>query len=890
MQKNHEKIRILVAEGNNGPATGLEHSLTALGYKVCARASSAAQAPDLVAEFQPELVLVDSAPDSETGWPETAELLKNQWGPPVVYLVSAEEARRLPPTDRPQHFEYVTKPFTGRDLKATLEAALYSADMERTRQEMAQSLLESEERFKLLFDGGPLPYQSLDDAGKVIAVNKAWLDTLGYTWDEVIGKHFSEFLHEDWKEHFQSTFPRFKEAGEIANVEFEMVRKDGATLLVSFNGKAGRNVEGIFQQTHCIFQDITERKRIEEEIKIFRAISDQAAHGKFIADLEGKLIYVNDFFAQYLGYTPAELIGKNLSTLYSERSWKDVLRLHETLLQNGSYGSVEVWHAHKNGQEHPMLMSGIVLPDETGRPQYLAASAIDITERKMVEEALRESEEKYRSMMESLSDPVYICSADYRVEYMNRAMVQRTGYNATGEYCYQAIHGLNTKCPNCSRDRVFEGEPFESEVFSAKDSRYYSVIHSPVFKANGTVSKLTIFRDITDRRRGEDERKKLESQLLQSQKMEALGTLAGGIAHDFNNILAAMTGYTELAMYELAEESEEKLFLVEVLKAGLRAKGLVRQILSFSRPTDENRKPMEIQPIIKESLKFLRASIPAYIELVHDIRPEPVVVFADPTQLNQIIINLCTNAAQAIGDQAGSIRVSLDLRVNGEDEAENLVDLKPGQYLRLCVQDTGSGMDRETMERIFDPFFTTKKREEGTGLGLSVIHGIVTSMGGEIKIQSEIGQGSTFEIFLPVLDHQSEAEISQTEPLERGVEKILVVDDEKILCELIQSFLTKLGYQVEFQTSPVDALVLLKESPKRFDLVITDHNMPHMTGAKLGEEMLKINPKLPVILCTGFSEHIDQEKAQAIGFRGLLMKPVTFRDLAKVVRQVLEPV
>jgi PAS domain S-box-containing protein len=382
------------------------------------------------------------------------------------------------------------------------------------------------------------------------------------------------------------------------------------------------------------------------------------------------------------------------------------------------------------------------------------------------------------------------------------------------------------------------------------------------------------------------ERKTLQLQLQQAQKMEAIGTLAGGIAHDFNNILAGIMGYTDLSLMLLPEDSDVREKLNEVKKAANRARDLVSQILTFSRQGTQERLPVQVQPLVKEALKLLRSSLPANIEIRSTIA-SPGSVLADPSQIHQIIMNLCTNAFHAMEKQGGVLEVSLGDDVVGEGTAGPGSELAPGAYLLLTVRDTGGGISSEIRQRIFDPYFTTKKKGKGTGLGLAVVHGIVDTCGGRITVDSRIGEGTTIHIWLPRLKGRPQPAQASAEPMRKGRERILLVDDEPQLAKLGQEMLTKLGYQVTIHTSSHDALAVFKSDPKAFDLVITDLNMPKMSGKELTDAILALHPQMPVIMCTGFSELVTDQTPDQLGVRALLMKPVHMHEMAQTIREVL---
>jgi signal transduction histidine kinase len=406
--------------------------------------------------------------------------------------------------------------------------------------------------------------------------------------------------------------------------------------------------------------------------------------------------------------------------------------------------------------------------------------------------------------------------------------------------------------------------------------------------AGDLVGAIETLEDITESKQTDEERKKLEAQLMQAQKMEALGTLAGGIAHDFNNILSAIIAYAEGGKHIVPETDKVRKNIDEILKVSSRARDLVKQILAFSRRTKHEYIQLKLDVTVKESLKMLRAILPKTIEIRQNL-PANGRVMADSTQIHQVVMNLCSNAAHAMGERGGVLDVSLN-KVDVHEGVEALaLDLPPGPYLRLSVRDTGHGMTPEVLERIFDPYFTTKEKGRGTGLGLSVVHGIVKSHKGAITCKSMPGEGTTIDIYLPEIEFKKEAAAprSGTSCL-NGTERLLFIDDEQILGKAVKEGLRYLGYRVVTRTSSIEALDLFRKHPDQFDLVITDIIMPVMSGDRLAQEMLKIRHNIPVILCTGYSEQMTEEKAKELGAQELIMKPMEIRDLAQTIRKVLD--
>jgi signal transduction histidine kinase len=403
-----------------------------------------------------------------------------------------------------------------------------------------------------------------------------------------------------------------------------------------------------------------------------------------------------------------------------------------------------------------------------------------------------------------------------------------------------------------------------------------------------TWSKIFVsIQDLTERVRAEKTRKNLEIQLQRSQKLEAIGTLAGGIAHDFNNILSAIIGYTELAKLDLPTDDPVQAKLDQVYLAGSRAKDLVKQILAFSRQVERKHQIVQMDLIVKEAMKLLRSTLPTTIEIQQRIATHTMVK-ADPSQIYQVVMNLCTNAYQAMGDAGGTLTVELeDVTLKAKD-VEGHPEVLPGPHVRLAVVDSGQGIQADVQERIFDPYFTTKEKSKGTGLGLAVVHGIIKSVGGMISVGSQPGTGSRFEVYLPKAEPAPMAQTAEKHPIPGGSERILFVDDEKLLTQMGQQMLIRLGYHVTALTSSESAWEAFQNAPDHFDLVITDMTMPRMTGLDLARKMLSQRPDLPVILCSGMRGDITPDTVSACGVRELITKPVTMQKMAEAIRRVLD--
>jgi len=507
--------------------------------------------------------------------------------------------------------------------------------------------------------------------------------------------------------------------------------------------------------------------------------------------------------------------------------------------------------------------------------------------RAQAEEALRESEEKYRNLFNNAQVGLYrIRISDGKFVEANDALARMFGYEDRADILDAEYVTADNYVDPGTRENLLailrehgEFRDFEARLYCRNRSVAWLRYSGRIYPEKGYIEGIA--SDIT-------EEKRLEEKLLQAHKMESIGTLAGGIAHDFNNILGIILGNTELAMEEVPEWNPARNFLNEILAASLRARDVVKQILTFSRQRLREMKLVRISPIIKESLKLLRSSIPTTIEIHQNISSESDTVRADPTQINQVLINLCTNAAHAMGERGGVLEVSLKNIEMDEGSAIQYHDLSSGKYVRLTISDTGHGIEPKILERIFDPYFTTKGVGEGSGMGLSVVHGIVKSHCGDISVSSEPGKGTIFHVLFPCIEEEPEPEVEITVEIPRGNERILFVDDEKAMVDTIQPMIEHLGYKVTARASSIEGLEAFRANTDRFDLVITDFTMPNMTGMELAKELLKLRPDIPIILCTGYSQHINEDKAKGNGIRALLMKPVVLSEIANTIRLVLD--
>ena len=509
----------------------------------------------------------------------------------------------------------------------------------------------------------------------------------------------------------------------------------------------------------------------------------------------------------------------------------------------------------------------------------------------------KQSEANYRSVIENIQDVFYRSDAEGNLIMASPSFLTLLGYESFDDCLGQPVSALYYEP---EKRAVFLSElqgkgsiTSYEVVLKRKDGTPVTVETSSHFYLDdtGNIAGVEgIFQDITQRKQAEDDHRKLETQLIQAQKMEAVGTLAGGIAHDFNNILSGIIGYSELCLRAVQDQPKVHHNMEQVLKAAERAKELVQQILAFSRKAAQEKKPIAIAPIIKEIVRFMRASLPTTIEITQTINETSDVIMADLTQMHQVLMNLCTNAGHAMKETGGVLEIGLKEVVM---DALNLIhhpDLKPGRYLELSVRDTGHGIPQENLGRIFDPYFTTKKTGEGTGLGLAVVHGIVKDHGGDLSVYSEVGKGTIFIIYLPLMEKQAEGnERKVKEVILRGKgETILFIDDEKMVVDFSRELLEELGYKVVTQTDPVAAIEVFKKNSVNFDIVITDKTMPRLTGFDVIRKIRAIRADIPVVLCSGYQDKEDMEKLQALGINQLITKPARINVLAKAIRDVLD--
>ncbi len=742
-----------------------------------------------------------------------------------------------------------------------------------------------------------------------------------------------EHLHPGDKEKFDRARRDALAGRGPTDLIYRIITVEGEVRTLHTISHIERDPAGIPKRFYGTTQDITELRQIQyllarNEYR-FNQIMNRAPAVVYIKDLDGRFTFVNERFAELFGKNPAWYVGKSDFDLFPWETAESLVRHDRRVLRVRAPMEVEEV-VPVDGRTRTYISVKFPVFEETGEVRELCGISTEITARKRSEEVLRESEAYYRSLFDE--SPTALCLQDFSkaearvqaleadgvtdlarylgdhpeevdrlarsvvITHANQALLDLYGAQASDDLRLridrfllkeERQHFIDQMVALTSGQPWYEGEAKNRDL--AGNVLHIILRKTLIHRHKRDFSEVLVsITDVTALYNAHRERERLESHLVQVQKMEAIGTLAGGIAHDFNNILGIIMGNTELATLSAPRDGRLRSHLNTIQVACLRARDVVQQLLSFSRKTAVEKRPVKILPIIRESASLLRASIPSSIRLRLDLPPDIDPILADPTQIHQILINLCTNAAHAMEDQGGVLEVSLKAVFLDEYDVTRHAGLSPGPYVRLSVSDTGHGIPEAIRNRIFDPYFSTKAIGKGAGMGLSVVHGIVTAHGGSISLYSEPGKGSRFHILFPsVAVSRDDAPVRANEQ-PTGSEHILFVDDERELAVMTGTMLGRLGYRATVKTDPLEALDAFRSAPESFDLVITDMTMPHMTGDGLAKELLRIRAEIPVILCTGFSEKIARRDLEAIGIRKYLEKPIDMGTLARGIREALE--
>ena len=816
-----------------------------------------------------------------------------------------------------------------------------------SRKQAESAFSAGEHKYRRLFQYSNDAIFIHDLEGQILDTNQKTIEQFGYTKKELLQQKIFNLHPPDAFLKSKEAFHKIIAQKQI-EFEIEFVRKNGEIFLAEVS--SGLFQIGKDQFIQGIVRDVTEKRKAEDELQQHNAYMTalhETTLGlikrlniddllKAIVDRAGKLVGTTDGYIFIIDPQTNELVLK-VGTGRFEELLGFRLKVGEGLSgkvwQSGKplrIDNYHCWAGRHQDTKFDDLGVDMGIPLKSGHHTFgviglcsfdphkqfgdneisvftrfaeLASIALDnahlhanlqqeLQERNETEKILQNSRATFLTVLDSIDATIYVADmATHEIIFMNKHMRDNFGPNLVGQLCYHVFRKEDHPCDHCTNARLLDkrGNPTGAIVWEGKNpliNKWYINYDRAIKWTDGRYVRLQVATDITKLKALEKERIKSEAYLRQAQKMEAIGTLAGGIAHDFNNILSAIMGYTELSMMDVTPKSDAKYNLNEIYKASQRAKEVVKQILTFSRQSEQDRKPLKIDPIVKESIKMLKASFPSTIQIQHYIDPAAGIIEADATEIHQIIMNLCTNAFHAMSETGGLLEVKVE---NADVNAANAsrFEITAGNYLTLTVGDTGHGMTPEVVERIFEPYFTTKEKDKGTGMGLAVVHGILKSYGGAVAVDSEPGKGTVFTVYIPTGPNTVQPEFEAAQILPTGNERILFVDDERALTEIGKKSLERLGYRVETRTSSIEALKLFQKSADSFDLIITDMTMPDMTGDKLAGEAIKIRSDIPIIICSGYSDDVMFNRAAHIGISAFLMKPLVVQDLANTIRDVL---
>jgi PAS domain S-box-containing protein len=781
--------------------------------------------------------------------------------------------------------------------------AVRESESEAGAQRMVGSLRESEQRLQFFLDHAPGALAMLDRDLRYLGVNRRWQAEYA-PGVELIGRSHYE-IYPDLAEHWREAHRRGL-AGEATRVEREHVRPfpDGPMVWMRWEVQPWYDPAGSVGGIVLFVEDVTARVEADEAARLAR--EDLV---ELIATIDG-IVWEADartFRFTFVSEQAERLLG------YPVREWLDdagfwAAHIHPADRDASVRYCVECTQAGRDHQfDYRMIAADgrvVWLQDRVtvhlvdGAPATLRGVMVDITDRKRAEAALRESEERFRTLADTAPMMVWTSNREARPDFINQRWIAFFGrqlHEVLPDSWFDFLHPDDRELFTTVLGRALETrQPFEVDARSRRadgEYRWVSTHGVPRFDAAGTFDGfIGTSIDITDRRRAEEMRQRLETQLRQSQKLEAMGTLAGGIAHDFNNLLAAIGGNLELASMDLAPAHPLQENLDEMRRGVRRATELVQRILTFSRPETHEQRPIQLAPVVDEAIHLLRPLIPAGVQLSQRVDPGLPDVLANPSQVHQVIVNLVTNAWQSMDGAPGRIEVRLASCDVGQSLCDAHADLRPGPHVCLAVEDSGHGIPPATVERIFEPFFTTKAPGKGTGLGLSMVHGIARGHGGTVLVDSALQRGSTFTVLFPAWggDAVEAADASATAPALRGHgERILYLDDEEPLVKLAVQFLERLGYRVSGHTRADDALAAFRLQPDAFDVVVTDYNMPGLSGMDVASNVMTLRPAMLVALASGYLRPAEAEHARALGIRATIPKPYTLDELGQAVQRLL---
>jgi PAS domain S-box-containing protein len=941
------KARVLIIEEDAVLAEDLKEMLLGLGYGVAGPYPRCKEITDILAEEHIDIILLDI--EHTGGENATAGILENlQTDVPLIFLTGPSDHHFFEQASIAVSYGYLLKPVSEREMANAIEMELRRSALDKKLKQSQAALRKSEAKYRHLFEKSPLGIFRTTLDGRAVAVNAEMGRMLGYDDYERYLGDFTDLANQVYidpgrRKEFVSLL---KKNGEVNQFESQARKKDGGSVWLSLNARLTETGES--QAGAVVIDgfaiDITERKNtdkqiLREKLRLKGLVNILQYRAEDIHEfIDNALVEAIRLTESAFGYialydedrgefifnslpgsrsqdNPAEgspvFCPLDSTGLMAEAASRgrpvvrnDARELH-SIVTGFPYGHMPVTRFIAI----PIVREGCIAAVIGLANKAADYDEADVTQLSLMMDAVWKSVDKKKAENALLQSETRLRLALEAAQAGTWEWDLMTGKNIWSD----ELWGLFRLQPNCCipshevwfrvmhpDDRIRVKNILKKAIADKAELNAEWRVNVPYGEQRWVMSRgkpridiagrvtgyIGIVVDITKRKLAEEERENLQVQLIQAQKMEAIGTLAGGIAHDFNNILGAILGYAEMLREECDPESLNAEDLDEIIHAGNRAKELIKQILAFSRRAKTEKIPMQPSVIVKETIKLLRSSLPATIEIEQDIDPDTGVIVADPTQIHQVVMNLCTNAYQAMEEKGGTLSITLGNTFLSQSEVDPR--LREGEFVRLSVRDTGPGIPPAIQKRIFDPYFTTKEVGKGTGIGLSVVHGIVKSCDGYILCRSSLGKGTIFDIYLPTIVEEMPATTEAAQPTPVGDEHILFVDDEKILADMARTMLEKLGYRVTVHTDSLEAFNTFVSGPADFDLVITDQTMPGITGMDLAGKLLEIRPDLPIILCTGYSTQVSEIKARRAGVRGFAMKPFAKKTLAGLIRSVLD--
>jgi len=894
--------QVLVVEDDEGLNKRIQKSLRRAGFD-CFGVLNGADAIERVKKNPKQVLLVDQQLPDMDGTDLVRNLSKHTHDIIFVAMTGHGDEKIAVEMMKLGAKDYLIKGFDLTDiLPMVFKRVFFELETEKKLVRAEEALQETNARYSSMMAniGDVIGIMGVDGLMKYKSPNiERWF---GWKPEDLVGTDGWETVHPEDIERIQKEFYALLEKENVSTtVEYRYKCKDGTYIwieMVAANCINDTTINGILLNYH----DISDRKQAENDIRLSENLLEEAQRVAHMGHWEldpsiGILVWSDEIF-RIFGLNPNERepsFTKHETYIHPD-DWPILERAVEKGSMDGSPFDLVFRIVRSSGEIGWMHAIGTTLISKAGKVIKLFGTAQDITKQKQTENILKDREEQYRAIVDNIGDYIMRYDKEFKHLYANKLAIDLTGL-PIDQYIGKTHREMGFPDHLCELWReniklVFDTgkqQNIEFDVELADGKMSLALQLNPEFAVDGSVKTVIgRSRDITALKQAEIEKKKLEIQLHQAQKMESIGTLAGGIAHDFNNILFPIVGHTEMLLEDVSKDSPARPSLDQIYTGAMRASELVKQILAFSRQESGELKLMKMQPIIKEALKLIRSTIPTTIEIKQNIQADCGAIKADPTQIHQIVMNLATNAYHAMEETGGELIAGLKQMEFGTRDL-SYPDMTLGQYACLTVADTGIGMDKELTQKIFDPFFTTKAIGKGTGMGLSVVHGIVAGMGGAVRVYSEPGKGTEFYVYFPVEKSSFEKQSVQThETIQYGTETILLVDDEEAIITMEKRMLERLGYQVTSRISSIEALEAFRANPDKFDLVITDMAMPNMPGDKLSAALNKIRPDIPVLLCTGFSETMSEEKAASLGIKGFLLKPIVMKDLSQKIREVLD--